>query len=170
MTPDQSPPAATGTSRAVPASSPPLPPCSRAHRPWTADVRMSGTPRTMQQDPDSSRAAAASRRPTSVRRGRGSGRNEGIPAWFDVAWRDSIVHLDLCRRACDVGYRRQSRRQRMRLGLTLALVLVPVIAAAQNRSEDEYTRYELLAPETSSFKIIYDVTAVTPGAKFYFNP
>ncbi len=31
---------------------------------------------------------------------------------------------------------------------------------AQNRSEDEYTRYELLAPETSSFKIIYDVTAV----------
>jgi hypothetical protein len=41
---------------------------------------------------------------------------------------------------------------------------------AQNRSEDEYTRYELLAPETSSFKIIYDVTAVSPGAKFFFNP
>ena len=41
---------------------------------------------------------------------------------------------------------------------------------AQNRSEDEYTRYELLAPETSSFKIIYDVTAVTPGATFFFNP
>ena len=50
------------------------------------------------------------------------------------------------------------------------LLLVPVAAAAQNRSDDEYTRYELLAPETSSFKIIYDVTAVTPGAKFYFNP
>ena len=44
----------------------------------------------------------------------------------------------------------------------------PVLA--QNRSEDEYTRYELLAPETSSFKIIYDVTAVSPGAKFFFNP
>jgi hypothetical protein len=42
-------------------------------------------------------------------------------------------------------------------------------AAAQNRSEDEYTRYELLAPETASFKIIYDVSAVTPGAAFYFN-
>jgi hypothetical protein len=41
---------------------------------------------------------------------------------------------------------------------------------AQNRSEDEYTRYELLAPETASFKIIYDVTAVSPGAKFFFNP
>jgi hypothetical protein len=41
---------------------------------------------------------------------------------------------------------------------------------AQNRSEDEYTRYELLAPETASFKIVYDVTAVSPGAKFFFNP
>ena len=35
---------------------------------------------------------------------------------------------------------------------------------------DTYTRYELLAPETSSFKIYYEVTATTPGAKFYFNP
>ncbi|HYT74298.1 MAG TPA: hypothetical protein VEL79_06090 [Vicinamibacterales bacterium] len=41
---------------------------------------------------------------------------------------------------------------------------------AQNRSADEYTRYELLVPETNSFRITYDVTAVTPGAKFYFNP
>ena len=49
--------------------------------------------------------------------------------------------------------------------LALATPLV-----AQNRSEDEYTRYELLAPETSSFKIVYDVTAVTPGATFFFNP
>lgn len=35
---------------------------------------------------------------------------------------------------------------------------------------DEYTRYELLAPETSQFRIAYDVTATTPGASFYFNP
>src|SRR6185295_14547116 len=41
---------------------------------------------------------------------------------------------------------------------------------AQNAAEDEYTRYELLAPETASFRITYDVTAVTPGARFYFNP
>jgi hypothetical protein len=54
--------------------------------------------------------------------------------------------------------------------LAIALVLVPTSALAQNRSEDEYTRYELLAPETASFRIIYDVTAVTPGARFYFNP
>jgi hypothetical protein len=59
----------------------------------------------------------------------------------------------------------------MRLLLvTLALLLIPTGSSAQNRSEDEYTRYELLAPDTSSFKIIYDVTAVTPGAAFYFNP
>lgn len=35
---------------------------------------------------------------------------------------------------------------------------------------DEYTRYELLAPETSSFKIYYEVTATTAGAKFFYNP
>jgi hypothetical protein len=55
------------------------------------------------------------------------------------------------------------------LAVLLALSSHPELKA-QNRSADEYTRYELLAPDTSSFKIIYDVTAVTPGAKFYFNP
>jgi hypothetical protein len=35
---------------------------------------------------------------------------------------------------------------------------------------DEYTRYELLAPESASFAIRYEVTATTPGAKYYFNP
>jgi hypothetical protein len=60
-----------------------------------------------------------------------------------------------------------------RLTILLPAILVTLSATAafaQNRSEDEYTRYELLAPETASFKIIYDVSAVTPGAAFYFNP
>ena len=35
---------------------------------------------------------------------------------------------------------------------------------------DEYTRYELLAPETASFRISFEVTATTPGAKFFYNP
>ena len=35
---------------------------------------------------------------------------------------------------------------------------------------DEYTRYELLAPGSGRFKIIYEVTATTPGAKYYYNP
>ena len=43
-------------------------------------------------------------------------------------------------------------------------------AAAKQTATDEYTRYELLAPETASFKISYEVTATTPGAKFFYNP
>jgi hypothetical protein len=35
---------------------------------------------------------------------------------------------------------------------------------------DEYTRYELLAPETASFKIYYEVSATTAGARFFYNP
>ena len=35
---------------------------------------------------------------------------------------------------------------------------------------DEYTRYELLAPETASFKIYYEVTATTGGAKVFYIP
>ena len=54
--------------------------------------------------------------------------------------------------------------------VALAAGLATQAVHTQNRSEDEYTRYELLAPETASFKIIYDVTAVSPGAKFFFNP
>src|ERR1700676_2387770 len=45
----------------------------------------------------------------------------------------------------------------------------PPAAGAQTEA-DEYTRYELLAPETASFKITYEVTATAPGAKVYFNP
>lgn len=35
---------------------------------------------------------------------------------------------------------------------------------------DEYTRYELLAPETGRFKIYFEVTATTAGAKYFYNP
>jgi hypothetical protein len=57
--------------------------------------------------------------------------------------------------------------------LLLCLVLTIVAASparAQNRAEDAYTRYELLAPDTASFRIIYDVSAVSPGARYFFNP
>jgi hypothetical protein len=43
-------------------------------------------------------------------------------------------------------------------------------AAAAQSETDEYTRYELLAPESASFAIRYEVTATTAGAKYYFNP
>jgi hypothetical protein len=35
---------------------------------------------------------------------------------------------------------------------------------------DEYTRYELLGPESASFRIYYEVTATTAGAKVFYNP
>lgn len=35
---------------------------------------------------------------------------------------------------------------------------------------DDYTRYELLAPATAAFRIVYEVTATEPGSRFYFNP
>src|SRR5271168_2188119 len=43
-------------------------------------------------------------------------------------------------------------------------------AAVGQTEADAYTRYELLAPETASFKIYYEVTATTAGARFYYNP
>lgn len=35
---------------------------------------------------------------------------------------------------------------------------------------DGYTRYELLAPGSHKFRIVYEITASTPGATAYFNP
>lgn len=47
----------------------------------------------------------------------------------------------------------------------------PVQAQAPPQSEaDGYTRYELLQPGSAKFRIVYDITAVRPGAKAYFNP
>lgn len=44
-------------------------------------------------------------------------------------------------------------------------------ATATTQTEtDEYTRYELLAPGSGRFKITYDVTATTAGAKYFYNP
>jgi len=43
-------------------------------------------------------------------------------------------------------------------------------ARAERTESDEYTRYELLAPETAQFHILYEVTAIAPGATVFFNP
>lgn len=67
------------------------------------------------------------------------------------------------------------------LAITVSLILTQPKAIAQQPSRstqspaqqtetDEYTRYELLAPETASFKIYYEVTATTAGAKRFYNP
>src|SRR5947209_4550369 len=59
-----------------------------------------------------------------------------------------------------------------RLMFVLVLALAAPVAAQPPRQaeQDEYSRYELLAPETASFAILYEVTATTPGATMFFNP
>lgn len=63
----------------------------------------------------------------------------------------------------------------MRPTLALATLLsLPGAATAQTppaqTEADAYTRYELLAPGSGKFRILYDVTATAAGARFYFNP
>jgi hypothetical protein len=50
------------------------------------------------------------------------------------------------------------------------LALVLLAAAAPVWGADEITVYDLLAPATHSFDIIYDVTATREGAAYFFNP
>ena len=57
--------------------------------------------------------------------------------------------------------------------LGLAVAAAAAGAYAQPRMPQEahgYTRYELLAPGSGKFRIIYDITAVRPGATAFFNP
>lgn len=42
--------------------------------------------------------------------------------------------------------------------------------APRQTQSDDYTRYELLDPPSASFRIVYEVTATTPGARFFWNP
>jgi len=60
----------------------------------------------------------------------------------------------------------------LQIGALVAALFVAVPLAAQPRQteQDEYTLYELLAPDTASFKIDYEVTATTSGATSFFNP
>ena len=69
------------------------------------------------------------------------------------------------------------RRQLLQLRLVAgSLLLFATGAAAQPASPiferhegDDYTRYELLAPESAQFRITYEVTATKPGARYFFN-
>ncbi len=58
------------------------------------------------------------------------------------------------------------------LVFALALVAAPALAQTPPKQVevDAYTRYELLAPGSSKFRIVYEVTDATPGATAYFNP
>lgn len=51
-----------------------------------------------------------------------------------------------------------------------SLTIAALCASAPGWAAGEITIYELLAPSTHSFDIIYDVTAVREGAPYFFNP
>jgi len=69
------------------------------------------------------------------------------------------------------------RRQLLQLSLFGAILLAfawtasaqPPSPIIERHEGDDYTRYELLAPESAQFKITYEVTATRPGDRFYFN-
>ena len=65
------------------------------------------------------------------------------------------------------------------LGMTTVALLVlgpsafaqlPASPILEGHEGDDYTRYELLTPDSAQFKIVYEVTATKAGARFYFNP
>jgi len=55
--------------------------------------------------------------------------------------------------------------------IAISLFLVGTVSAQPLQTQaDTFTRYELLAPSSQSFRIYYDVSATTEGARFYYNP
>jgi len=64
------------------------------------------------------------------------------------------------------------RMRRILLAAIFTFLAVPAAwaqAPQRQTQEDDYTRYELLGPETAQFRILYEVTATTAGAPFFFN-
>ncbi|MBL0172252.1 MAG: hypothetical protein IPP90_16310, partial [Gemmatimonadaceae bacterium] len=67
--------------------------------------------------------------------------------------------------------------KRLLIGLLCCVALGPAspahgqvaVAPPRQTQADDYTRYELLAPGTGKFRILYDVTATTAGATHFFN-
>jgi hypothetical protein len=63
------------------------------------------------------------------------------------------------------------RRLVVALGITVATTGASAQTGGAPQTEsDAYTRYELLAPGSAKFRIVYEVTATTAGATYYFNP
>ena len=54
--------------------------------------------------------------------------------------------------------------------MKIAMVVVTLLIACSAFAADEFTLYELLAPDTHQFAITYDVTQTREGATLFFNP
>ncbi|MSO35277.1 MAG: hypothetical protein EXQ54_02430 [Acidobacteria bacterium] len=62
--------------------------------------------------------------------------------------------------------------RRLILAAVFILAAAPLALAQtpqRQTQKDDYTRYELLGPDTAQFRILYEVTATTVGAPFFFN-
>jgi hypothetical protein len=73
--------------------------------------------------------------------------------------------------------RRTQHRSRILAPQTVVLVAAlaapasaQTVSTVRQTSQDDYTKYELLAPDTASFKITYEVTATAAGATMFWNP
>jgi hypothetical protein len=65
---------------------------------------------------------------------------------------------------------KRSRAALALAGLALAaLTALPALAQRPQTQTDDYTRYELLEPGSGAFRIVYDVSATTPGATVFYN-
>jgi hypothetical protein len=71
-----------------------------------------------------------------------------------------------------IGWRCLGKLVANSLPLLLAAAGAGASASAPSSTveADDYTRYELLAPDSAQFRILYEVTATSPGATAYFNP
>jgi hypothetical protein len=53
--------------------------------------------------------------------------------------------------------------------IVLSVVTISGQTPPRQTQEDDYTKYELLTPESAQFRIYYEVTATTAGARFFYN-
>ncbi len=56
-----------------------------------------------------------------------------------------------------------------RLFIALLFAGIAAAAAAQRGVDDEYGRFELMAPDTNSYRIIYDISVTTAGARSFVS-
>ena len=74
-----------------------------------------------------------------------------------------------------MGTKNTKGRPVFRIAIPVAVIAaflhtLTLFAQQPQTEQDEYTVYEPLAPESSSFRIDYEVSATTPRATTYFNP
>src|SRR5258708_32476171 len=115
-----------------------------------------------------------------------------LPNWINVGVFACLIPFGICSgRGCMMRALARSEEMHVRrwIGVCVSVVLLlsgDALRGRQNASgaaaasgatttkaagqQTETDEYELLAPESASFRIRYEVTATTAGAKYYYNP